>query len=107
MVSEFLCECHGRMLLKYQQKVQYPDVPTETTVILQPSKDNYWTNVLLIEQPKSCLIPIFKVLLPGCDTLIIFDNPMNHHAKAPDALVARRLDPGNGGANVKAMLPGW
>ena len=37
----------------------------------------------------------------------MFDNSMNHHAKAPDALVASRLNMGNEGANVNAMRKGY
>ena len=107
MVSEFLCECHGRIRLNDQQKRLYPDVPPEATVVITPGKDNYWTNDKLVEQTRERLIPIFKILHPGCDALIVFDNSMNHHAKAPDALVAKRLNVGNGGAKVKATRNGW
>lgn len=109
MVSEFLCECHGRLRLNDDQKRQFPDFPTEATVLIKPGSggDGYWDNDDLTKQIQEKVMPIFKVLHPNCDALMLFDNSMNHRAKAPDALVSKRLNLSDGGKNVNPMRDGW
>jgi hypothetical protein len=109
MVSEFLCECHGRLVLDARQQEMHPLVPSEATVIIKPGKnaDGWWTNDDLVNQIKSRVIPIFKILHPDCDGLFVFDNSQNHHAMAPDALVAERINLNDGGVNARMMRPGW
>ena len=62
MVSEFLCECHGRLRLTREQQILYPEIPSEAGVIIQPGKgaDGYWDNEDLIIQTKTRVIPILK-----------------------------------------------
>ena len=109
MVSEFLCECHGRMRLSDGQRLQYPDVPAEATMIIKPGKnaDGYWDCEDLVMQTKDRAIPIFKILHPDCDALFVFDNSSGHLAFAPDALIASRLNLNDGGVNCKPMRNGW
>jgi transposase len=108
MVSEFLCECHGRLTLSEEYQIQHPDLPCEATVIIKPGGGaRYWENRDLVDQLKSKVIPIFKVLHPNSDALFVFDNSMNHHARAPDALVASHLNLSDGGANTPMLRPGW
>ena len=94
MVSEFLCECHGRLRLTAEQQTLNPGVPSEAGIIIKPGKgaDGYWDNDDLVRQTETFVIPIFKVLHQGCDALICYDHSMNHLANAPDALVAGRLN---------------
>jgi hypothetical protein len=109
MVSEFLCECHGRMKLNEEQMVQFPDIPSETAIIIKPGKnaDGYWDCEDLVEQTRDRAIPIFKILHPGSDALFVFDNSAGHLAFAPDALIASRLNLNDGGKNVRPMRTGW
>ena len=39
--------------------------------------------------------------------MFAYDNSQNHHAIAPDALRASRLNLSNGGKRVELMRPGW
>jgi hypothetical protein len=109
MVSEILCECHGRLGLIDEQPESHPDVPPEARMIIKPGKNGYgyWKNEDLVKQIRERAIPIFKILHPGCDALFAFNNSQNHHAMAPDALVANRLDLSNGVKNVKLQRDGW
>ena len=109
MVSEFLCECHGRMKLDEEQQRNHPGVPSEVIMIIKPGKNNdgYWDCEDLVAQTRDRAVPIFKILHPGCDALFVFDNSSGHLAFAPDALVANRLNLNDGGVNVKPMRPGW
>jgi hypothetical protein len=52
-------------------------------------------------------MPIFKILHPGCDALFAFDNSQNHHAMAPDVLVASWLNLNDGGKHVMTTRNGW
>ena len=109
MVSEFLCECHGPMKLSQSQRIENMNLPFHTAVVTHPGKnaDGYWTNSDLAKQLEHALIPIFKVLHPDCDALIMFDNSQNHRALPPDALNANALNLSDGGKNVKPQRSGW
>ena len=109
MVSEFLCERHGRMKLDEEQQRNHPGVPSEVIMIIKPGKNNdgYWDCEDLVAQTRDRAVPIFKILHPGCDALFVIDNSSGHLAFAPDALVANRLNLNDGGVNVKPMRPGW
>lgn len=108
MVSEFLCECHGPMKLSEEEQLAHPEVPPETVRLIKPGKaDGYWTNKDLVEQLESRAIPIFKILHPECIGLFMFDNSMNHHAYAPDALRTVDLPLKDGGKRVKILRDGW
>ncbi|KAH6583636.1 hypothetical protein BASA61_007904 [Batrachochytrium salamandrivorans] len=109
MVSEFLCECHGPMRLSVAQQLAHPSVLSETLCVIKPGKnaDGYWTNKDLAEQLEFRAIPIFKILHPNCIGLFLFDNSMNHHAFAPDALKSVGLPLKDGGKNMKKMRNGW
>ena len=60
-----------------------------------------------MKQVQEKLNPIFKILHPGMCALMLFDNSMNHRERAPDALVAKRLNLGDGGKNVAPRRDGW
>ena len=72
--------------------------------VIRPGKkrDGNWTNEKQAEQLEKC-IPLFKKVHPDCDLLFAFDNSQNHHARAPDALVASRLNLNDGGKNTPIM----
>jgi len=106
MVSEFLCECHGPMKLTDEQRRAHPAIEhSETLVIIAPGKnaDGYWRNEDLLQQVSQRLMPIFRVLHPDADALVVFDNSSNHRAFAPDALLAHRLNLKNGGKNCPKL----
>ena len=109
MVSEFLCECHGRLKLTADMASRHPDLPKEATVIIFPGKnaDGYWNNSDLVKRTTIKVMPLFKVLHPDCDALIMFENSQNHHAFAPDALVENRLNKRDGGKRVHLTRRGW
>jgi hypothetical protein len=109
MVSEFLCECHGRLMLSPSQQLEFPHIPSEATEIIKPGSgaDGWWENQHLAAQITEKVIPIFKVLHPNSDGLFVFDNSMNHRALAPDALSVNRINLSDGGVNSKPMRPGW
>ena len=88
MVSEFLCECHGLLQLAPELAEEHPNAPRESMVIIKPGKnsDGYWKNSDLIDQVENRVIPIFKILHPEADALLMFENSHNHHAFSPDAL---------------------
>ena len=54
MVSEFLCECHGRLKLNKLQMLEHPDLPPEATITINPGKhcDGYWDREDLVRQTK-------------------------------------------------------
>ena len=109
MVSEFLCECHGRLVLSPSQQREFPQIPAEATEIIKPGigADGWWENQHLAAQLTDKVIPIFKVLHPHSDGLFVFDNSMNHRALPTDALSANRINLKDGGINSKSMRPGW
>ena len=101
MISEFLCECHGRM------KVGTTALET-TTETLTPGKneEGWWTADHLIAQIKTKDIPLFNRLHPGCIGVFVFDNSTNHGAYAPDALVATKMNLNPGGKQSR-LRDGW
>ena len=118
MVSQFLCQCHGHMQFTLTPELlsQFPVLELygavgsviETCRIIKPGKnlDGYWTNRDLVDQ--TILVQIaFQVLHGDCIALNAFDNSQNHHAKAPDALVASKLNLSDGGLNVPHLRDGW
>jgi hypothetical protein len=109
MVSAFLCECHGLLQLPPELAKEHPNVPSEAFVIIQPGKNNdgYWKNSDLVNQVESRVIPIFKILHPQSDALLMFDNSQNHHALPPNALNAKILPKKDNGTNIKPQRPGW
>ena len=111
MVSAFLCECHGLLRLSDEQRAQHPEVQYyDSTEIIKPgcNSEGYWTNADLVKQTKEKALPIFMILHPNSDALFMFDNSANHHAFAPDALVASRLNLKDGGVNLKVVMrDGW
>ena len=108
MVSAFLCQCHGLLRLSKEQCSLYPEVESDSTVILYPgaNKDGCFTNEHLAQQTKK-MLKIFGILHPGCTALLAYDNSSNHHAMAADALVANRLNLKDGGKNVSQLINGW
>jgi hypothetical protein len=109
MVSTFLCECHCILRLDNDLLKQHPDIPADSTVLINPGAnfEGYFKNSDLIAQVKDKALPIFKVLHPDCDGLFMFDNSQNHHAKAPNALNASKMNVTNGGVNQQIMRNGW
>ena len=115
MVSQFLCQCHGHMEVELtedllQQSPQKGKIgeTLSTLRIIKPGKnaDGYWDNKDLVEQTKVA-IDLFNILHPGCTAVFAFDNSANHHARAPDALIASRLNKSDGGKSAPFLRPGW
>lgn len=98
MVSGFACYCHG--FITHNGKRSY--------TIIHPGKNNdgYWTNDDLVKQLED-VMPLFEGFHPGDELIFAFDNSQNHHAMAPDALVASRLNKSDGGKNVPLLRDGW
>ena len=68
----------------------------ESERIIQPGRiDEYWCNRDLVKQFMED-IPKIELKYPGVKQVHQVDNSANHHAMAPDALVASRLNLGNG-----------
>jgi hypothetical protein len=104
MVSGFICACHGFMQLG-------------ELIEAGIARDGWFTNKHLVAQFERSK-DMFKVLHPGCEVIIAFDNSMTHHAKAPDALDLSKIklsDGIAGGVKVQAayeaegvvMRDGW
>ena len=109
MVSEFLCECHGPLKLIEHQMKDHTGISFETYAIIMPGKqkDRYWTISDLIHQVKTKLMPILKILHPGCDALVLFDNSQNHRSLPPDTVQASFLDLSDGGKLEAKQRSGW
>ena len=95
--------------LSDEQSEQHPDVQPEARLIIKPGNngDGYLQTEDLVKPIRERAIPIFKILHPVSDALFAFDNSQNHHAMAPDAMVANRLNLSNGKKNVKLQRDGW
>ena len=99
MVSDFLCECHGPLRLSPEPQSLHPNFPKEARILLLPGKnaEGYWNSAKLVEQVRTRVVPIFRMLHQDCYRLFALDNSQNHHAMAPDALVATKLNLDDGG----------
>lgn len=82
------------------------DGKSYTTITPGINADGYWTNADLINQFKN-VVPLFLRKHPNRKLCFFFDNSQNHHAKAPDALVASNLNLSDGGKNIKIMRNTW
>ena len=82
MLSEFLCECHGRMMVGTGDSMQ------EVLETITPGKndDEWWTAEHLLKQVREKAIRIFNQLHPNGTAVFMFDNSTNHGAYAQDAL---------------------
>lgn len=98
MISGFACACHGFIRIESQKSY--------TTIRPGKNDDGYWTNDDLVKQLDD-VMPLFEQYHPDCDLIFAFDNSQNHHAMAPDALVASRLNKSDGGKNVPFLRDGW
>jgi len=102
MISEFLCECHGRM------EVVLDGAELATMEKLTPGKneEGWWTADHLLEQIKKKMLPVFEALHPGCVGVFLFDNSTNHGAFAADALNTANMNLNPGGKQPK-LRDGW
>lgn len=116
MVSQLLCQCHGHMevevtedlLDRFPSITEAPGKILATLQIIKPGKnaDGYWGNKDLDAQTKLAIV-LFEILHPDCIAVFAFDNSANHHALAPDALRASKLNKGDGGKNTPCLRPGY
>ena len=116
MVSQFLCQCHGHMEVEVTDDLleRFPSISQpagtifQTLKIIKPGKnaDGYWGNKDLVDQTKVAII-LFEILHTDSICVFAFDNSANHHALAPDALKASRLNKGDGGKNTPFLRDGW
>ena len=93
--------CHGfcaaQIPVRNQNNILVQEERVSYTIIKPGTNaDGWWTNDDLVKQLKH-VIPVFEKIHPNCELLLCFDNSQNHHAKAPDALVANRLNLKDGG----------
>ena len=95
MVSEFLCECHGRL--------QIDGMEARDIIKVGANYDGYWKNEDLAKSLKEKAIHIFEKVHPNCKAIFCFDNSQNHHAVAPDGLCANKLNLGDGGKNTPKL----
>jgi hypothetical protein len=103
MLSEFLCECHGRLSWTTEQnEVEF------ATAIITPGKndDGWWKAEHLVEQFKTKAIPMFEKLHPNCAAVFLFDNSTNHGAFADDALNVSKMNLNPGGKQA-VLRHGW
>lgn len=116
MVSEFLSEMIGPMVVKPEQWEQVPDEvamrlsewyrklngsddfsksdDVRTRVIILPgkSREGYWTGKHVVMQVMHLAIELFELIHPGCEGVFMFDNSSCHGLYADNALVARKLN---------------
>ena len=103
MISEFLCECHGRLSWTTELgEVEY------ATTIITPGKndDGWWKAENLVHQFKTKAIPMFDRLHPNCAAVFLFDNSTNHGAFADDALNVNNMNLNSGGKQP-ILRDGW
>ncbi len=102
MLSEFLCECHGRLSCVTEVK------PTYATTKIIPGKndDGWWTAPDLLAQVQLKAIPMFERMHPGCVAVFLFDNGTNHGAYADDALNVAKMNLNHGGKQPQ-LRDGW
>ena len=103
MLSEFLCECHGRFSWITDQ-----DQVIFATEVITPGKndDGWWLASHLIEQFKSKAIPMFEMMHPNCVAFFLFDNSTSRGAFAEDALNANKMNL-NPGGKQPSQRNGW
>jgi hypothetical protein len=101
MVSGFCCECCGFL----EGIVGSETVHSYQFLEAGTNRGGWWTNEDLVQQLNK-VIPLFKLKHPDCDLIFAFDNSQNHHAMAPDALVANRLNKSDGGKNIPKLRNG-
>jgi hypothetical protein len=101
MLSEFLCECSGRLFSSAELGKQY------ATAAITPGKnyDGWWTAPDLLDQIKQSTMSMFEELLPDCIGVFVFDNSTNRGAFATDALHGH-INLGSGGKQ-KLLRNGW
>ena len=110
MVSAFLCECHGLLKIPDNSPALiglngYPF--RDSTSIIEPGGDNWWTAEDMIEQVNSKAVPIFNALHPGCVGVFQFDNSSNHGAFSHDALRRENTRARQGGVASKMRDTVW
>jgi hypothetical protein len=100
MVSAFMCPCHGIMI--------NPTNPLDVSYVIKEcsGKNGWWDNDDLSKQTIEVL-RLFELVHPGCIAVVNYDNSMNHHAMAPDALVVSRLNSSGGKKDVKMRDTTW
>ncbi|KAH9095140.1 hypothetical protein Ae201684P_009995 [Aphanomyces euteiches] len=102
MISEFLCECHGRM------KAVLDGTELTTMEKLTPGKneEGWWTADHLLHQIQQKMLPVVEAQHPGCVCVFLFDNSTNHVAFAVDALSTSTMNLYAGGKQPK-LRDGW
>ena len=70
MVSDFICSCHGMLMLDGKP----------ISEIIEPKKkhDGYWQAPDILKQFNEKAIPVFEAMHSGCCGLFMFDNSTNH-----------------------------
>jgi hypothetical protein len=96
MVNGFMCSCHGFLVSGGLKSYQLFEAGK--------AHEGWWTNDDLIKQ-FVLVAPLFEDHPDhyDCELVFAFDNSQNHHAMAPDALVASRLNLSDGGKSVPLM----
>jgi len=95
MVSEFLCAAIGR--LSYIDSNQQRVYATEIIQYGSGKGDDRWWNADKMVQQTQKAIRIFNQAFPNDIAVFAFDNSSGHACKAPNALVAQRMNLGPGG----------
>ena len=69
MLSEFLCECHGRLFSTSELETKY------ATAVITPGKndDGWWTANDLLLQIREAALPMFEELHPNCVGIFLCD----------------------------------
>lgn len=96
MVSEFLCAAIGR--LSYYDFNRRQQVYATEVIKYGSGKgdDGWWNAENMVAQTRKA-IQIFNLAFPNDIAVFAFDNSSGHACKAPDALVAKRMNLSPGG----------
>jgi len=96
MISEFLCAAVGR-LSYYDHEKGMRVYATEVIKYGSGKGDDGWWNAEKMVQQSKKAIEVFNKAFPNDIAVFAFDNSSSHACKAPDALVASRMNLGSGG----------
>ena len=96
MVSDFIDEVRGFVR----------DGEDSARVMLETSKDGYFTNDHLLKQVEKT-INIFERVYPECRGLFLFDNAPSHRKVVDNALNADKMNVGPGGKQPKMRDTVW
>ena len=111
MVSDFLLPWKRLNIFSLSKEQQdlltASGLPHEAVEYFEYGKnEGYWDGQKLLEQIERKAIPIAEALYPGYQFLFLFDNATSHSVYAKDALIASKMNKGDGGQQP-LLRNGW